>query len=193
MLSMLVVGSILVDLIGISNRYLDSELFINEDQTYFTKNQADMEILDDTSDYRVYDATQGLNGANTSFFHNSVGGYHAAKLRRFQEVYDYFRFHNKDLSLLNMLNTKYILSDSETGKELYTNEDALGNVWAVDSISLVDSADEILNKLKEIDIEWLDKKSLCVVLCSKGYPDDYKKNEEIPNLDNIKISNSEYL
>ena len=152
-LSMLVVGSILVDLIGISNRYLDSELFINEDQTYFTKDQTDMEILDDISDYRVYDATQGLNGANTSFFHNSVGGYHAAKLRRFQEVYDYFRFHNKDLSLLNMFNTKYILSDSETGKELYTNEDALGNVWAVDSISLVDSADEILNKLKEIDVK----------------------------------------
>ena len=48
-------------------------------------------------------------------------------------------------------------------------------------------------KLKEINIEWLDKKSLCVVLCSKGYPDDYKKNEEIPNLDNIKTSNSEYL
>ena len=48
-------------------------------------------------------------------------------------------------------------------------------------------------KLKEIDIEWLDKKSLCVVLCSKGYPDDYKKNEEIPNLDNIKTSNNEYL
>ena len=48
-------------------------------------------------------------------------------------------------------------------------------------------------KLKEINIEWLDKKSLCVVLCSKGYPDDYKKNEEIPNLDNIKTSNNEYL
>ena len=42
-----------------------------------------------------------------------------------------------------------IIGDSETGKELYTNEDALGNVWAVDSISLVDSADEILNKLKD--------------------------------------------
>ena len=152
-LSGLLVGSILVDLMGVSNRYLDSELFVNEDQTYFTENQTDIEILNDKSDYRVYNASQGLNGANTSFFHNSIGGYHAAKLRRFQEVYDYFRFHNQDLSLLNMLNTKYILSETETGKDLYTNEDALGNVWAVDSISLVDSADEILNKLKEIDIK----------------------------------------
>lgn len=152
-LSGLVVGSILIDLIGVGNRYLDSELFINEDQTYFTENQTDIEILNDKSDYRVYNASQGLNGANTSFFHNSIGGYHAAKLRRFQEVYDYFRFHNKDLSLLNMLNAKYILSDTETGKDLYTNDDALGNVWAVDSISIVDSADEVLDKLKDIDVK----------------------------------------
>ena len=152
-LSWLVVGSILVDLMGVGNRYLDSELFINEDQTYFTENQTDIEILNDKSDYRVYNASQGLNGANTSFFHNSIGGYHAAKLRRFQEVYDYFRSHNKDLSLLNMLNAKYILSDTETGKDLYTNDDALGNVWAVDSISILDSADEVLDKLKDIDVK----------------------------------------
>ena len=48
-------------------------------------------------------------------------------------------------------------------------------------------------KLKEINIEWLDKKSLCVVLCSKGYPDDYKKNQEIPDLDKIKTYENEYL
>ena len=48
-------------------------------------------------------------------------------------------------------------------------------------------------KLKEINIEWLDKKSLCVVLCSTGYPDDYKKNQEIPDLDKIKTYENEYL
>ena len=48
-------------------------------------------------------------------------------------------------------------------------------------------------KLKEINIEWLDKKSLCVVLCSRGYPDDYKKNQEIPDLDKIKTYENEYL
>ena len=52
-----------------------------------------------------------------------------------------------------MLNTKYILSDTDTGKDLYTNDDALGNVWAVDSISIVDSADEVLDKLKDIDVK----------------------------------------
>ena len=48
-------------------------------------------------------------------------------------------------------------------------------------------------KLKEINIEWLDKKSLCVVLCSRGYPDDYRKNQEIPDLDKIKTYENEYL
>jgi len=140
------------DLSSVNSRYIDKDLFIDLDTEYITKSQVDLEILNDKSDYRVYNASQGLNGANTSFFHNSIGGYHAAKLRRYQETYDYFRFHNKDLNLLNMLNAKYVLSDTETGKDLFTNEDVLGNVWAVDSISLVDSADKILDNLIKIDI-----------------------------------------
>ena len=48
-------------------------------------------------------------------------------------------------------------------------------------------------KLKDIDIKWLDKKSLCVVLCSKGYPDEFKKNIEIENLKNINLNGSNYL
>ena len=48
-------------------------------------------------------------------------------------------------------------------------------------------------KLKEIDLEWSDKKSLCIVLCSKGYPDVYKKNVEIENLENIQLNNNDHL
>ena len=139
------------DLSSVNKRYIDKDLFIDSNQSFITKNQADIEILKDKSDYRVYDASQGLNGANTSLFHNSIGGYHAAKLRRFQEAYDYFRFHNNNV-MIDMLNTKYVLSDTETGKDVFANEDALGNVWAVDSISLTDSADEILDILKKIDV-----------------------------------------
>ena len=139
------------DLSSVNKRYIDKDLFIDSNQSFITKNQADIEILKDKSDYRVYDASQGLNGANTSLFHNSIGGYHAAKLRRFQEAYDYFRFHNNNV-MIDMLNTKYVLSDTETGKDVFANEDALGNVWAVDSISLTDSADEILDMLTKIDV-----------------------------------------
>jgi len=140
------------DLSSVNNRYIDKNLFIDSNQNYITKDQTDLEILNDKSDYRVYDASQGLNGANTSFFHNSIGGYHAAKLRRFEEAYDYFRFQNNN-TMIDMLNTKYIVYDGETGKDLFTNEDALGNAWAVDSISLTDSADKILDMLTRIDIK----------------------------------------
>ena len=140
------------DLSSVNNRYIDKNLFIDSNQNYITKNQTDLEILKDKSDYRVYDASQGLNGANISLFHNSIGGYHAAKLRRFQEAYDYFRFHNNNV-MVDMLNTKYVISDGESDKELFINEDAAGNVWAVDSIYLTDSADEILDKLTKIDIK----------------------------------------
>ena len=139
------------DLSSVNKRYIDKDLFIDSSQSFITKNKADIEILKDKSDYRVYDASQGLNGANTSLFHNSIGGYHAAKLRRFQEAYDYFRFHNNNV-MIDMLNTKYVLSDTENGKDVFANEDALGNVWAIDSISLTDSADEILDMLTKIDV-----------------------------------------
>ena len=139
------------DLSSVNNRYIDKNLFIDSDQNYITQDRTDLEILTDKSDYRVYDASQGLNGANTSFSHNSIGGYHAAKLRRFEEAYEYFRFQNNN-TMIDMLNTKYIVYDGETGKDLFTNEDALGNAWAVDSISLTDSADEILDKLTKIDV-----------------------------------------
>ena len=140
------------DLSSVNNRYIDKNLFIDSDQNYITQDRTDLEILTDKSDYRVYDASQGLNGANTSFSHNSIGGYHAAKLRRFEEAYDYFRFQNNN-TMIDMLNAKYIVYDGETGKDLFTNEDALGNAWAVDSISLTDSADKVLDMLTRIDIK----------------------------------------
>ena len=140
------------DLSSVNNRYIDKNLFIDSNQNYITQDRTDLEILTDKSDYRVYDTSQGLNGANTSFFHNSIGGYHAAKLRRFEEAYEYFRFQNNN-TMIDMLNTKYIVYDGETGKDLFTNEDALGNAWAVDSISLTDSADKILDMLTKIDIK----------------------------------------
>ena len=55
--------------------------------------------------------------------------------------------------MIDMLNTKYIVYESENDKDLFVNEDALGNVWAVDSISLVESADEILDNLTKVDVE----------------------------------------
>ena len=81
-----------------------------------------------------------------------MNGYHAAKLRRFQEYYDYLNFHDNK-KLFNSLNVKYLIGkDEQNQDQLYENPDALGNAWSVDSLVVLDNPDELLSKLKDTDI-----------------------------------------
>ena len=115
----------------------------------------DLEIQKDTDPhYRVLDLSQGdpFRNANTSYFHKSIGGYHAAKLMLFQEVYTkYFTRPSENLPLLGMLNTKYIIFGQ--GKDVKYNkvQEALGNAWFVNNYEIVPDADTELNKIKEIN------------------------------------------
>ncbi|MDC0560410.1 YfhO family protein, partial [Flavobacteriaceae bacterium] len=102
--------------------------------------------------YRVFNLSTGLSNARSSYYHNSLNGYHAAKLRRFQEYYDYLTFHDNE-KLFNSLNVKYLIGkDDQDQDQLYVNPEALGNAWAVDSLLVLDNPDELLNKLKDTDI-----------------------------------------
>lgn len=74
-----------------------------------------MQIAKDTSRFRVFEPSIGLNGARTSYFHNSIGGYHAAKPRRLQELFEY-HIANNNVGVLNMLNVKYIIQENEKGQ-----------------------------------------------------------------------------
>src|SRR5690606_28328836 len=101
---------ILVDLIGVNKRYVNKEDFVQAGRMErpFQPTAADQEILNDKSHFRVFNTAEGLNGANTSYFHNSIGGYHAAKPRRLQELYEY-QIAQNNVNVLNMLNVKYII------------------------------------------------------------------------------------
>tara|TARA_B100000989_G_scaffold73404_2_gene51653 strand:- start:4928 stop:7333 length:2406 start_codon:yes stop_codon:yes gene_type:complete len=143
---------VFIDLYTINNRYIDKDLFIDKSVNTYNLSEIDNEILKDSSDYRVFDLSAGISNANTSYFHNSINGYHAAKLRRFQEYYDYLSFHDNQ-KLFNTLNVKYLIGKNEDNQnQLYQNPDAYGNAWAIDSIILFESPDDLLDKLKDTDL-----------------------------------------
>lgn len=144
---------ILFDLVMVDQRYVDSEDFVKSSVVNkpFQANKADREIMRDTSHYRVFDLSGSpFNTARTSFFHNSVGGYHAAKPGRMQELYDFYLSQN-NLQVLNMLNTKYFIIPSEEGVMAQENPETNGNAWFVENVKLVENANEEILGLKGIN------------------------------------------
>ena len=178
---------VFVDLYTINNRYIEKELFIDKSINTYQLSEIDKEILNDTLDYRVYDLSAGISNASTSYFHNSVNGYHAAKLRRFQEYYEYLSTHD-DNKLFNSLNIKYLIGKDENNQDLlYENPDAYGNAWAVDSLIILNNPDELLNKLKESDLQRI------ALGIEKTIPSDIKltyDSSELIKIEKIKNSSS---
>lgn len=110
----------------------------------FQANQADLEIQKDTSHFRVYHLTSNpLNSARASYFHNSIGGYHAAKPGRMQELFDFYIYDGKQ-SILNMLNVKYFIFSDEGKPVVQQNRDHLGNAWFVNEVVTVENANQAI-------------------------------------------------
>lgn len=137
----------LIDLFSVGKRYVNSENFTRPalDEVTFDKTAADEAILKDTSNYRVYDV-QGLYSARSSYFHKTIGGYHAAKLTRYNDLLDR-QISKGNMGVLNMLNTKYFLS----GDQYEENPDALGNAWFVNNIYYVANADKEMAALDSLN------------------------------------------
>ncbi len=135
---------LLIDLLQISNRYLDRDLFVAPSRVKraFVSTPQDRAILKDKSHFRVYEPALGLQGARTAYFHNAIGGYHGAKPRRFEELMDLFQTQQHE-EILNCLNVKYILFDNEEGEQqLLENPENLGAAWFVSALSPKATADE---------------------------------------------------
>ena len=121
-------------------------------KTPFILNDVDKEILNDKSDFRVYESFRGFVNGRTSFFHNSISGYHAAKPKRMQDIYDFYLLKN-NLRVLDMLNVKYIIDLNESGNiELKMNEDVMGSAWFVDEVRKVTDSNQELLGLSSIDL-----------------------------------------
>ena len=176
---------VIVDLYSVNSRYIDKDLFIDKSINTYQLSEIDNEILLDTLDYRVFNLSTGLSNASSSYYHNSLNGYHAAKLRRFQEYYDYLTFHDNE-KLFNSLNVKYLIGkDDQDQDQLYINPDALGNAWSVDSLLILDNPDQLLNKLKDTDI------SKIALGLKNSIPKDLPKTFESKDLIKIeKVKNS---
>ena len=139
-----------LDLLGIANRYVDNDSFVSfrKASSPFVQTKADVTIQQDTSRYRVFEPQLGLTGGRTSYFHNAIGGYHGAKPRRFEELFNAYNS-KQNSKILDFLNIKYILLPDEENKELkpLINPNALGPVWFVSNLKQVDNPDDMIEKL----------------------------------------------
>lgn len=142
---------VLADMLPVNNRYLNSEDFVKAKKmdTPFQKTAADIEILKDKElNFRVYNTTERIDaGARTSYFHNNLGGYHGAKLKRYQELID-MQIAKGNSSVIDMLNTKYIIRKGSSGAMLaLKNPSQLGAAWFVSSAKVVKNADDEMTAL----------------------------------------------
>lgn len=189
---------ILIDLFPVAKRYLNDDNFESKRPTQLVqKTPADEAILQDKSQFRILDATVDIfNDATPSYFHKNIGGYHAAKLRRYQELINmqltgeigklFGAFGSAttaesitpvfdSLRVMNMLNMKYVIYNKQAPP--LVNPYHNGNAWFVNNIRIAQDANEEMKLLGEIDTrhELVIDKSLASALPSKITPDSTAK------------------
>ena len=169
---------VLVDMIPVNKRFFGNDNFVKakDADAYFAIQPYEQQILQDESYYRVLNlATNTFNDARTSYRLKSIGGYSAAKLRRYQDLIDEHISQemnplmqtvmrtqgfmlpdenaSKDFPVLNMLNMKYAVMPLQGGKQVpVMNPYAMGNCWFVDEVILVDTPDEECAALRTLDL-----------------------------------------
>ena len=132
---------VLADMWTINKRYLNDDNFVRKSKLEipYKATAADQQILKDTDpNFRVFNrSVSTFNDASTSYFHKSIGGYHGAKLKRYQELIEN-HISKGNMAVLNMLNTKYFITPQS---QVQKNPGALGNAWFINEINLVPNAD----------------------------------------------------
>jgi hypothetical protein len=159
--TIILVGLLMVsDLFFMDKNYLDSSDFVSASQVDvpFQPTEADLMVQRDTANYRVFEVEGNLSSARASYFHKSIGGYHAAKPRRMQQLFDY-QIAKNNMNVLDMLNVRYVLQADTSGTVLpKINQYANGNAWFVGQVKFAQNADQEMK-----DLDSLDTKNIAVV------------------------------
>lgn len=168
---------LVADLWPVATRYFNDKNFVPKAQYDAPpqKSMADEQILQDKSiDYRVLNlSVNTFNDAATSYYHKSIGGYHGAKLKKYQEIIDFhldkeinefydglnqaaqsdslMNIHMSKLNVLNMLNTKYVIVPAKDQEIALPNPQANGNAWFVSKMKTVPNADEEIKSLYDLN------------------------------------------
>lgn len=146
---------VLADMWPVDKRYLNNDSFSSARNQPATHQPlaADQQILQDPDPhYRVFDvSTDPFNSARAAYFHKTLGGYHGAKMQRYQEIISHHIAQN-NMDVINMLNTKYfIVNVQDSEPQVRQNPGALGNAWFVDSYRIVENANEEIDALGDFD------------------------------------------
>lgn len=214
---------IIIDMVPIAKRYIKDKDFVSKQsmEEPYTLTQADQIILNDKEpDFRVFNMAVGnfTTDASISYFHKSIGGYHAAKLKRYQELIEARLFKEREMlaktlsskptdssilqtlykmTSLNMLNTKYFIYNYEAPP--LRNPAALGSVWFVHNVKIVKDADEEIKALNDFSPAYtalVDKRFESQLAAFKGGKDkdakinlvEYKPNHLTYEASNLKTS-----
>jgi hypothetical protein len=160
---LITIALIVIDLFGVDRRLLTEEQYQRARQAQITPTPADQQILQDDSYYRVYNIQSPFTEARTSYFHHSVGGYHGAKLRRYQDLFDSCVYRETQLlyehlqegrvqpehyGTINMLNVKYFTYGPD---QVFANPAPNGAAWFVKQIVRAESPTEELEQTCRIN------------------------------------------
>ena len=144
---------ILFDLVQVNLRYVNDDDFrqARKIDKPFRASSADLQIQKDKSHYRVANFTgDPFQDGRTSYFHKSIGGYHAAKMGRYQDLIE-FQLGKQNMQVYNMLNVKYfIIPDNEGKEQMQKNPNNNGNAWFIKDIKYVKSANEEIKALDSL-------------------------------------------
>jgi len=144
---------VVVDLVGVDLRYVNDDNFVSKRKMLepFQETDADKLIAKDDGVFRVFDQTEGFDSAKTAYFHQSITGYHAAKPAGMQDLFN-FHVYNGNLTVLNMLNVKYVIRQDQEGNSFpIENPNTNGNAWFVKQLRLVENADAEIMALDSLD------------------------------------------
>ena len=149
---------VLIDLWQVDRRYLNNQNFVSKsdlDNHYQPRDVDNFISADKDPNFRVFDMSLGdpFKSAETSYFHKTVGGFHSARLKRFQELVDNQLTKSINQDVLDMLNTKYIITqDPQNGSyKMQRNATAAGNAWFVQSVQFAKNADEEMKAISSFD------------------------------------------